>query len=124
MAFHYELIIDQPMAELFRRKFLVNASKTKCSEMFKLISPGMPNLWEFKTGKDIFTLSFSEEPGEQKERLSIDSMTLDLKDVVMQTIQDGLMDYLINFLLPLSKVPKSELENKIKERFQNLGSSI
>jgi|WetSurMetagenome_2_1015567.scaffolds.fasta_scaffold299684_1 hypothetical protein len=124
MAFHYEVIIDQPMAELFRRKFLLNASKTKASEMFKLLSPGMPNLWEFKTGKDIFTLSFSEESGEQKERLAVDSMTLDLKDVVLNTIQDGLVDYTVNFLLPLSKLPKVELENKIKDCFKNLGSTI
>ena len=112
------------MGELFRRKFLANVGKTKCCEMFKLISPGIPNLWEFKTGKDIFTLSFSEEPGEQKERLSVDSMTLDLKDIIMQTIQSGLLDYLINFLSPFAKVPQTEMENKIKDCFKNLEDVI
>ncbi len=124
MAFHYEVIIDQPMAELFRRKFLMNVSKTKCCEMFKLISPGIPNLWEFKTGKNIFTLSFSEEPGEQKERLSVDSMTLDLKEIIMQTIQAGLTDYLLNFLSPFAKIPKAELESKIIDCFKSLENVI
>jgi hypothetical protein len=120
MSFHYEVVVDQPMAELFRRKFLTNVSTTRCCEMFKLIAPGIPNLWEFKTGKDIFTLSFSEEPGEQKERLSIDSMTLDLKDVILQTVQSGLSDYLLNFLTPITKVSRSELETKINDNFKNL----
>jgi hypothetical protein len=124
MSFHYEVIIDPPMGELFRRKFLANVGKTKCCEMFKLISPGIPNLWEFKTGKDIFTLSFSEEPGEQKERLSVDSMTLDLKDTIMQTVQAGLLDYLINFLTPFAKIPPAEMESKIKECFKNLENVI
>jgi hypothetical protein len=124
MAFHYEVIVDQPMGELFRRKFLASVGRTKCCEMFKLISPGIPNLWEFKTGKDLFTLSFSEEPGEQKERLSVDSMTLDLKDIIMETIQSGLLDYLLNFLSPLAKVPQTEMESKIKEGFKNLENLI
>jgi hypothetical protein len=120
MAFHYEVIIDQPMGEVFRRKFLSNVGRTKCCEMFKLVSPGMPSLWEFKTGKDIFTLSFNEEPGEQKERISIDSMTLDLKDAVMDTIQNGLTDYLMDLLSPFTKGPRVELENKIKDCFKDL----
>ena len=124
MAFHYEVIVDQPMGELFRRKFLASVGRTKCCEMFKLISPGIPNLWEFKTGKDLFTLSFSEEPGEQKERLSVDSMTLDLKDIIMETIQSGLLDYLLNFLSPLAKVPQTEMESKIKDCFKNLENLI
>ncbi len=124
MSFHYEVIIEPPMGELFRHKFLTSVTRSKCCEMFKLISPGMPNLWEFKTGKDIFTLSFSEESGEQKERLTVDSMTLDLKDVIVDTVKSGLTDYLLNFLTPLSKVPRSELENKIKECFKNLEGAL
>jgi hypothetical protein len=124
MSFHYEVITDSAMGDLFRRKFLSNISRTKACEMFKLMAPGMPNLWEFKTGKDIFTLSFSEEPGEEKERLSIDSMTLDLKDAIMDTIKSGLKDYLISFMTPLSKVPPSEMENKIQEYLKSLESTI
>ena len=124
MSFHYEVVIDQPMAELFRHKFLANVSKTKCCEMFKLISPGIPNLWEFKTGKDIFTLSFSEEPGEQKERVSVDSMTLDLKDVILDSIQSGLEDYLLSFLTPFAKISRLELETRIRDTFKSLESSI
>jgi hypothetical protein len=124
MSFHYEVVIDPPIGEIFRRKFLAAVGKTKSCQMFKLMSPGMPNLWEFKMGKDIFTLSFSEEPGEQKERLSIDSMTLNLKDIVVETIQSGLAEYLTNLLEPLSKIPKAEMEDKIKECFKNLGGII
>jgi hypothetical protein len=124
MSFHYEVLIDPPMGELFRHKFLSSVSKIKCSEMFKLMSPGMPSLWEFKTGKDMFTLSFSEESGEQKERLAVDSLTLDLKDVIIDTVQNGLTDYLMCFLEPLSKAPKTELEARIKECFKTLESVL
>jgi hypothetical protein len=124
MSFHYEVIIDQPMGEVFRRKFLANVSRTRCCEMFKLVSPGMPSLWEFKIGKDIFTLSFNEEPGEQKERISIDSLTLDLKDAVMDTIQSGLTEYLLTLITPFTKVPRPELENKIKNCFKELRNAV
>jgi hypothetical protein len=122
MSFHYEVVIDPPMGELFRHRFLASVSKTKCCEMFKLMSPGMPNLWEFKTGKDIFTLSFNEEPGEQKEKLSVDSLTLDLKDIIIDTVKNGLTEYLLCFLSPLSKVPRADFEGKVKEFFKNVES--
>jgi hypothetical protein len=120
MAFHYEVIIDQPLGELFRQKFLVNIGRTKCCQMFKLMSAGMPNLWEFKAGKDIFTLSFSEEAGEQKERISIDSMTLDLKEVVVDTIRSGLKDYLFSFIAPLTEIPPAEFEKKVNAYLERL----
>jgi hypothetical protein len=124
MSFHYEVVIDLPMGEIFRHKFLSTIGKTQCCQMFKLMSPGMPNLWEFKMGKDIFTLSFNEEPGEQKERLSIDSMTLDLKEIVLDTIQSSVSEYLLNFLQPLAKIPKAEMEEKIRDYFKSLAGTL
>jgi hypothetical protein len=124
MAFHYEVIIDPPMGELFRQKFITSIGRTKCCQMFKLISPGMPNLWEFKSGKDIFTLSFSEESGEQKERISIDSMTLDLKDVVVDTIKSGLKDYLVNFISPLAEMPLAEFEKRVNAYLEKLAPEL
>jgi hypothetical protein len=124
MAFHYEVVIDQPIGELFRRKFLMNVGKMKCCEMFKLMYPGTPNLWEFKTGKEIFTLSFSEEAGDQKERISIDSMTLDLKNTVISTIKDSLNDYLLNFLSPLTAIPGPEFEKRIETFTGKLESEL
>jgi hypothetical protein len=124
MSFHYEVIIEPALSELFRRKFLSYVGRTRCCEMFKLMSPGMPNLWEFKTGKDIFTLSFSEEPGEQMERLSVDSMTLDMRETIMETVKSGLMEYLMPLLAPLSPLPRPELENKINELYGNLEKAM
>ena len=124
MSFHYEVVTDLPMGEIFRRKFLSTIGKTQCCQMFKLVSPGMPNLWEFKVGKDIFTLSFNEEPGEEKERLSLDSMTLNLKDLILETVQSILDECLLNFLQPLSKVPKNEMQERIRESLKSLEAGL
>ncbi len=124
MAFHYEVVVEPNLAALFRQKFLESVGKTQCCEMFKLIAPGMPNLWEFKVGKDIFTLSFNEEAGEQKERLVIDSMTLDLSEIILSAVQSGLTDYLLKFLTPLAKVPEAELVSKIKAYCAELGKLL
>jgi hypothetical protein len=124
MSFHYEVVIEPALAALFRQKFLENMGKTKCCEMFRLVAPGMPNLWEFKTGKDIITLSFSGEADERKERLVIESMTLDLTDVVIATIRSGLADYLISFLAPLTKIPRTELESRIKVQLEGVETIV
>lgn len=120
MSFHYEVVADSALTGLFRRKFLENVSRTKCCEMFRLVAPGMPALWEFKTGKDIFTISFGEEANERTEKLAIDSMTLDLTETIVLTMQSCVTEYLFNFLAPLSKVPVEELEKRVKKRIEGL----
>ncbi|MDP2917506.1 MAG: hypothetical protein Q8O16_06215 [Dehalococcoidia bacterium] len=124
MAFHYEVVTEPALAALFRQKFLENMGKTKCCEMFRLVAPGMPNFWEFKAGKDIIMLSFTEEADERRERLVIDSMTLDLTDTILQTIHSGMMDYLMNFLAPLARMPATELEGRIKAQLEGLETVI
>ncbi len=120
MSFHYEVVAEMSAVTLFRQKFLESVSKTKCCQMFRLVAPGIPNFWEFKVGKDIFTLSFSEQADERTVRLSIDSMTLDLTEIIVSTIQSVATDYLINFLKPLSKVSKDELDKRVKARMETL----
>lgn len=120
MSFHYEVVADPYSVTLFRQKFLENVGKTRCCEMFRLVAPGMPNFWEFKTGKDIFTLSFNEESDERSVRLIIDSMTLDLTDTIVSTIQSAVTNYLFTFLKPLAKVSEDELEKRVKLRVEGL----
>jgi hypothetical protein len=124
MAFRYEVVIEPPLSQLFREKFLQNTQETKCCELFHLITPDMPNVWEFRRDKGTFTLSYTEEEGEQKERIVIESDTLDLSDIIIAAIQNGITDYLVQFLLPLAKTSRAELESRIKARLESLKTAL
>ena len=124
MSFYYEVVVEEPLGEWFRRKFLQSVTKTKCCEMFKLMAPGIPNLWQFKVGKEVFTLSFSYEPGEQKERLVIESMTMDLRDVILLTVESNMAEYIKEFLLPLTKVSGDEMEVRLKNFLKELDTGV
>ena len=124
MGFHYEVVAASPLTELFRQRFLQNMRETKGCEMFRLTTPDAASFWEFKRGNNIFTLSFTEEAGGQMERIVIESDTLDLSDVVISVVKSGLSAYLVQFLLPLTKIPRTELESRIKAYLSRLQTEL
>jgi hypothetical protein len=88
-----------------------------------MMAPGIPSLWQFKVGKDVFTLSYSYEPGQQKEKLVIESMTMDLRDVILLTIEDSMAEYAREFMLPLCKISGDELTGKLRTCFKELAGA-
>jgi hypothetical protein len=120
MSFHYEVTVELPLAEVFRQMFLKHIRGEQCCELFRLVTPDAPNIWDFRLGEDIFSIAFTEEAGEQKESIDIDSDTLDLTKVIAGVMEKGVIDFLIQFLSPLAKVPKAELEKRIKARLNDL----
>ena len=124
MGFHYEVVAALPLTELFRQRFLQNMKETKGFEIFRVAHPDAPSFWEFKRANDIFTLSFSDEAGEQMGRIVIESDTLDLSDVVISVVKSGLSAYLVQFLLPLTKIPRTELESRIKAYLSRLQTEL
>ena len=124
MAFRYEVGLKADLAELFRERFMQVMKESRCCEIFRLVTPDSPNIWEFKRGKDIFTLEFAEEEGNQEERIIIQSDKLDLTDIIISAVQAGLADYLLKVLSPLAQVPQAELESRIKAHLAGLQSDI
>ncbi len=124
MVFKYEVVMEADLAELFRERFLETIKESRCCEIFKLVTPDSPNIWEFRRGKDIFTLEFAEEEGADKERITVQSETLDLTDMIISTVQAGMARYLLRVLSPLAQVPQAELESRIKAHLAGLRSDI
>ena len=124
MAFRYEVVLEMALAELFRERFLQVLKESHCCEIFRLVTPDIPNIWEFKRGKDIFTLEFTEEEGDQEERIIIQSDKLDLTDIIISAVQAGLANYLLKVLSPLAQIPQAELESRINAHLAGLQSDI
>lgn len=114
MAFRYEVAVETPLAELFIHRFLHSIRERQCCEVFRLLTPDAPNIWKFRRDKDIFTVTFSEEAAEQRGRIIIESATMDLSEVIISTVQSGLSDYMVKFLMPLARIPRTELESRIR----------
>ena len=114
MVFHYEVTVDALLSGMFRERFRETLEKAGFSVVLELPSPEGPYVLGLRRGKDLVTLSIVGQLGQKTRTLTIASETLDLSELISETIKTLARDLVVSFLVPLSEIPAEELDAKIK----------